>query len=178
MIAQGRRQAGPLNLEHLFAERHAGQFFLDAFPLGGARGGTQPVCEFKESAFFCFSRFDAAFDQFHQDVVCAGALILGERSNAASKAWRKRHALTHGFFSSCHEESIHHNAPFRTMERGEHVHKGAEANSGWTPGVPPQAEHVSQELASRRGGVAILRRGLDVLVQNRRGQKLMLGRMA
>jgi hypothetical protein len=38
MVLQGRRQIAPLNLPPLFPERHAGEFILEAFPLGRVRG--------------------------------------------------------------------------------------------------------------------------------------------
>ncbi|MGB6075464.1 MAG: hypothetical protein WBG29_07500, partial [Candidatus Acidiferrales bacterium] len=115
MIAQGRGQRGPLNLGHLFAEGQASEFFLDAFPLGGVRGGAQLVRKFEESAFLGFSRFDSGFNQFYQDMVGAGALILGDCSDAASQARRKRDALAYGLFGSCHEDSVHRNAPLCTI---------------------------------------------------------------
>ncbi|MGH9758835.1 MAG: hypothetical protein ACRD4M_13940 [Candidatus Acidiferrales bacterium] len=102
MVAQGRRQTSPLNFWHLFAEGHTGKLSLDAFPLGRVLRGAQQVRKFKEFAFLIFLGFDAAFNQPHQHAVCAGFLIRRERSDAASKTGRKRHALAHRFLNGSH----------------------------------------------------------------------------
>ena len=54
VIAQGGRQIRPLDLRHLFAEGHLGQYFLDAFPFGGIGGQGKLVRKFKKPRLFCF----------------------------------------------------------------------------------------------------------------------------
>ena len=78
VIAESRRQIRPLNLRHLFPERQARQFFLDALLLCAIGRGTQLVCQFKEPAFLSFLRFQPSLDELNQNTVCAGFLVLGQ----------------------------------------------------------------------------------------------------
>jgi len=129
MLAQGRGQIDPLNLWHLFTERHASQRFLNAFSLGRVRGCAESVRQFEEFVLFGFFRLDSSFDQLHQDAVCAGAPILRNCSHAPGKAGRKGYALAHSFFSSGHGAIVHHNeamctnltVPFRTYSCGRGI---------------------------------------------------------
>ena len=79
MLAQGRGQIDPLNLWHLFPERHASQRFLDAFSFDRVRGCAELVRYLEEFVLFGLFRLDSSFDQFHQDAVCAGLLALRNR---------------------------------------------------------------------------------------------------
>jgi len=89
VIAQGGRQISPLNLWHSFTKGHAGQYFLDPFPFDGVGGCAELVASSKKSRLFGFFRLDSCFDQFHQDAVCAGLVILRKCSHSPREARRK-----------------------------------------------------------------------------------------
>lgn len=114
VIAKRRRQVGPLDLRHLFPERDASQFILDAPQFSRIGRIGQAVSQLEEPALFHFFRFQSGFDQFHQDSISAGSLMVGQSPHAFGKSGWERNALSHSLICSSHCRIIHQSAPHRT----------------------------------------------------------------
>lgn len=124
VIAERSGQAGPLNLRHLFAERHPGQVFLKALLLLRVARIREAVGKFEESLPFLLPCFETGLDKFDNDSICAGAAGLCQRFHTTGHARGKADALAHLLVGVWHGTRIHRSAPACTALRpplGERV---------------------------------------------------------
>ena len=99
MLAEGRRQIGPLNLWHpspVGAKRQAGEFFLDSLALSRIGTLAQPMGKGKEAFLLSFTGAQPGLDQIDQNSIGAGVPIPGCVANPLSQRRGKRYTLTDG----------------------------------------------------------------------------------
>src|SRR3990170_3000067 len=117
MVAQRRRQAGPLDPGALLPEGHARKLFLETFLLLRIAGTRQAVSQLKEALPFLLTSLDPGLDEINNDAVGARAADLRQRFHPAGDARGETYALTDGLLGNGHGSRRHHLAPEYTRNQ-------------------------------------------------------------
>ena len=96
VVAERRRQIGPLDLRHLLTEGHAGQIFLDTPLFLRVAGMREAVGQVEETLPLLFPGFQAGLDKLGDDAVGARVARLHEGLHASGDTGGEADTLTDG----------------------------------------------------------------------------------
>jgi hypothetical protein len=111
MVAQIRREIGPLDLWHSASECHPRQLLFELLYFGGILAGPQSFRQFEKPAFFGLFGLEPAFDQSFEHAIGALPLSSCQAAHFGVRFRGQRNASPHGFpgvLRYCHDYTTLH----------------------------------------------------------------------